>query len=121
MKIAIIIKDSITKLSLFGISLSILIILYFWIYIKSVEKSCMYKKVKTSELIEGDWITKNIYKNKKLILKIPDYGITKTQIRLLKKHNIKNIEIKQGIIFTPSFLIATVLSLIFGNLINYII
>ncbi len=119
--LSIIITNIYLKIIIFFSSLSILFLLYSWIYLKSVEKSCMYKVMKLNELREGDWITKDIYKNKNLILKIPRYGITKQGINLLKKYKINEVEIKQGIIFTPSFLIATILSLIFGDLLAYII
>ena len=119
--LSIIITNIYLKIIIFFSSLSILFLLYSWIYLKSVEKSCMYKVMKLNELREGDWITKDIYKNKNLILKIPRYGITKQEINLLKKYKINEVEIKQGIIFTPSFLIATILSLIFGDLLAYII
>ena len=121
MLLAIIIENFIAKISLFFAAIIILFLLYFWIYIKSVEKSCMYKTVKTSELLEGDWLTKNIYKNSKLILKVPMYGLSKEHIFLLKKNKIKKVEIKEGIIFTPTFLIATIISLIFGNVIFFIL
>jgi len=117
--LALMFEDFFIKVTLFISAIVILFFLYFWIYIKSVEKGAMYRKTLTSKLIEGDWLTKNIYKNKKLLLKIPRYGITKKQIALLKKYGIKSIEIKQGIVFTPSFLIATIISLIFGNLIPF--
>lgn len=119
--LSIIMTNIYLKMIIFFSSLSILFLLYSWFYIKSVEKSCMYKVMKVNELREGDWITKDIYKNKTLILKIPKYGITKQEINLLKKYKITEIEIKQGIIFTPNFLIATILSLIFGDLLAYII
>ncbi|MBU2639200.1 MAG: A24 family peptidase [Nanoarchaeota archaeon] len=117
--LAIIVNNFLSRISLFFIAIAILLFLYLWIYIKSVEKSCMYKTIKPSELIEGDWLTKNIYKNSKLLLKIPMYGLNKEQISLLKKNKIQKVEIKEGIIFTPTFLIATIISLIFGNIISY--
>jgi Flp pilus assembly protein protease CpaA len=119
--LAIILQEPTLKLILFSSAILILITLYLWIYLKSVEKSCMYKRVKVSKLLEGDWIINDIYKNKRLIIKRPIYGITKSQINLLKKHKISNIDIKQGIVFVPSFLIATIVSLIFGNVVSYFI
>ena len=119
--IAIILSNFLVKLILFITAVSIIVLLYFWIYLKSIEKTGMYKIIAPSKLIEGDWLTKDVYKKDKLILKLPTYGITKAQINFLKKSKIKAVEIKQGIVFTPSFVIATVLSLIFGNLINYVL
>ncbi|MAG52769.1 MAG: hypothetical protein CMH62_02290 [Nanoarchaeota archaeon] len=117
--LAIILSDLIIKLTLFSTSILILFLLYLWIYIKAIEKSAMYKKVSPSKLIEGDWLIHNIFHNKKIILKKPIYGITKKQIALLKKYKIKSVEIKQGLVFTPTFLIAVIISLIFGNILNY--
>tara|TARA_Y100000310_G_C20317683_1_gene639234 strand:- start:68 stop:718 length:651 start_codon:yes stop_codon:yes gene_type:complete len=114
--LSLIVENTITQVSLFISALALIIFLYLWIYIKSIEKSAMHKKVSTSNLIEGDWLTKDIYKNKKLILKIPRYGITRSQISLLKRQNVKSIEIKEGIVFTPAFIFAIIISLIFGNL-----
>ena len=46
-------------------AISIIVLLYFWIFIKSVENVCMYKKIPVSQLREGDWIVNSIkYQNK---------------------------------------------------------
>ena len=88
-----------------------LIFFYLLISVKAIESICMYKKIKVSKLVEGDWIAENIkgiYNPKKSI------GVTKKQIELIKKHK-QEIIIKEGIAFVPPFLIATIISLIFGN------
>ncbi len=118
--LAIILEGNLVKISLFSSALLLLIFLYLWIFVKSVEKSCMYVLISPSKLLEGDWLTKDIYYKNKLILKKPEYGVTKKDIVLLKKYKIKNVEIKKGLVFTPSFVIGTLIALIFGNPINYL-
>ena len=84
-------------------------------FVKSVEKSCMYEKISTSKLTEGDWIAEDIYKNKKLFLSKNNIGVTKEQINFIKKIK-KEILVKNGLPFVPSFLIAVIISLILGNI-----
>lgn len=99
--------------------LAFLALFYLWIFTKTVEKSCMYKTIPISKLVEGDWVTKNIIYKGKCIYKKSLIGITKSQIEKIKKTNIKKVEIKEGIIFTPAFFIGFILSLIIGNPILY--
>lgn len=88
-----------------------LVFFYLLISVKAIESICMYKKIKTTKLVEGDWIAEDIpgiYNTKKSI------GVTKKQIELIRKHK-KDVIIKEGIAFVPPFLIATIISLMFGN------
>ena len=78
----------------------------------------MLKKININNLTEGDWITENIYYKGKIIYNKASPGITKKEILLLKKFKIKNILIKEGIPFIPVFLIAFVITIIFGSLIR---
>ncbi|MCK4521835.1 MAG: prepilin peptidase [Nanoarchaeota archaeon] len=93
---------------------------YLIMLVKIVEKACMLKYVKPSELTEGEWIAKDIIINKKRITGPKDLGIEKKQIKQLinfyKKGKIKKVLIKIGMPFVPSFLVAYILSLFFGNL-----
>ena len=92
---------------------------YLWIFVKAIEKVCMVKYVSPDRLTEGDWIVKAIKYKGKYICGPKDLGIEKKQIRELMKLSrlgkIKRILIKEGIPFVPSFLIAYVVSLVFGN------
>jgi len=92
---------------------------YLWIFVKAIEKVCMVKYVSPDKLTEGDWIVKDVKYKGKYICGPKDLGIEKKQIRELRKlfklGKIKRVLIKEGIPFVPSFLIAYVLSLIFGN------
>ena len=87
---------------LFGLGSVIFILPYFYIYAKAVDEVCMVKKVKTSQLMEGDWLYKDLKVRKKLI-KVSWDGLSKEDIKEIKK-KYKEIKIKQGIPFTPVFL-----------------
>jgi len=114
------VKNMMLKIIPFFILMFILLI-YMYYYIKIVEKVCMIKYVLPSQLTEGDWIAKDIKVNNKIIASPKDLGISIKQInklkRLYKKNKVKKILIKEGIPFVPSFLIAFIITLLFGNLI----
>ena len=76
----------------------------------------MIKRILINKLTEGDWIIENIYYKKRLLYNKNNPGITNDEIKLLKKYSIKTVIIKEGLPFIPSFLIALIISLIFGNL-----
>lgn len=99
----------------------LIFILYFGIFIKAVENCCMFKIIPINKLQEGDWIQNNIYYKDKLIYKKSFAGVTKKQINLIKKTNIKKVMIKDGIPFTSVFPLAFILSIIIGNPILYLI
>lgn len=108
-----------SQLSILIISASALLFSYPFLvtFIEAVERSAMFKEIKVSKLTEGDWITKDLRINNKLIYSKSSPGIEKHQINLLKKSGIKYVPIKDGIPFVPSFLIAIITTLIFGNFI----
>ena len=91
---------------------------YLIFFIKAIELSSMFSYVDPSRLTEGDWIAKDYKVDGKKICSPKDLGISKKQIRKLislrKKGKIKKIKIKEGIPFVPSFLIAFVISLVWG-------
>lgn len=89
---------------LFFLGILVFILPYFYIYAKTVDEVCMIKKVKTNNLTEGDWLYKDIKAGRKLVKASWD-GLSKEDIRLIKKRH-KEIMIKQGIPFTPVFLIS---------------
>lgn len=93
---------------------------YVWMFVKSVEKSSMYKYITPNKLTEGDWIAKKIRMDGRDIAGPKDHGIEKRQIdqliRLWNKGKIKKILIKEGMPFIPSFLIAFIITLKFDNL-----
>jgi len=75
-----------------------------FVYAKAVDESCMIKKVKSKELQEGDWLYKDLKIGKRIIKANWD-GLNKEDIRDIKK-KYKMILIRQGVPFTPVFLVS---------------
>jgi len=119
--ITLFLKDTNLKITLYLLLGAALLIFYLGIFIKAVENSSMLKYVKPSELTEGDWIAKNVKVAGEYICGPKDLGIEKKQIKklisLYKKRKIRKILIKEGIPFVPSFLIAFIITLIYGNIV----
>ncbi len=111
---------SIPKIILIAAIILPIILFYVYIFIKTVEKVCLIKIIPVEKLMEGDLIIENIFYKNKLIHK-KSQELTKKQIKLIKKANIKEVRIRQGIVFTPAFLLSLIVSLIFGNLLLYLI
>lgn len=103
------------KILLVLLAASLVFAAYLWIAIRSVEKVCMIKEASVSKLTEGDWIVEPVKHKNKIICGPKDLGISKEQIRQLKRIGIESVRIKEGIPFVPSFLLAYVFSLAFGN------
>lgn len=107
------------RLMILSIAFLILTTFYLWVFIRAIEKSCMQKLVEPSKLTEGDWIVKDIFVEGKFVTGPKDLGISKGKIRKLvefyKKRKIRKILVKEGIPFVPSFLMAYIFTLIFGN------
>jgi len=94
-----------------GLLFSIVFALSFlFIYLRSLDKS-MIKLKKADELAEGDWLERDVKVNGRVISKSV-HGLSNEEIRLLKKYN-KNVLIKQGVPFTPAFLIALIVMVFF--------
>jgi len=114
-------------LSLVLLMLAFLALCSFYLFalVRAVEKSSMYKLVEPSKLTEGDWIVKNVVVDKKYVTGPKDLGISKSQIRKLvelhRKGKVKKILIKEGIPFVPSFLIAFIITFLFGNVLILLI
>lgn len=97
--------------------LFVFLVYYLFAFVKAVEKACMFKFVKPKQLTEGDWIVKNVFIEGKKITGPKDLGISKKQIAKLRKLSPdRDILIKEGIPFVPSFLVAFIITWIFGNL-----
>ena len=114
--ISVFTKDLFLKLFLLSIGILILITPMLTVFVKIVEKKCMFKKIIVKKLTEGDWINKNIYYKNKLIYNKNSPGVTKLQIALIKKTRLKDVIVKEGIPFIPSFLVAFIITIIIGNL-----
>ena len=95
----------------FSLGILVFILPYFYLYAKAVDETSMIKKINTSKLTEGDWLYKNLKVRKKLI-KAKWEGLKKEDIKLIKK-KYKTILIRQGIPFTPVFLISFLILIYF--------
>ena len=74
----------------------------------------MIKEIQVNSLTPGDWILNKEIRSK---FKISNLGIEPEQIIALKKSKIKTIQVKEGIPFAPSFLLAYLVTMLSGNLI----
>ena len=90
---------------------------FLYLYAKSIEEGVMILNVSVSKLTEGDWLYEDLKIGKKVIRANWD-GLSKEDIREIKK-KLKEVKIKQGIPFVPSFLLGFIATLIFGNLLLY--
>jgi len=81
----------------------IFIIPYFYLSAKAIDEVCMIKKISPKNLTEGDWLYRDVRIGNRIIKKRWD-GLTKEEIKLLKKKNY--VFVRQGIPFSPAFLIA---------------
>lgn len=100
--------------------LMVVLTFYLWVFVKAIEKTCMIKEVRPDKLTEGDWIVREVKYRGRYICGPKDLGIEKKQIRelirLYKHGKVKKVLIKEGIPFVPSFFVAYIISLIWGNL-----
>ncbi|MBI4149370.1 prepilin peptidase, partial [Candidatus Woesearchaeota archaeon] len=79
---------------------------YTFIFAKSVEEAAMKKMVLLDKVTEGDWIIEDIVVKGQYITGPRELGITKEQLAALKKAKVKEVLVKYGIPFVPSFLLA---------------
>jgi hypothetical protein len=116
--ILVFVKDNSIKFPLIALILLAYFSFYLFIFVKALEKSAMLKLIEPSQLTEGDWIAKDYFINGKKICGPKDLGISKEQIeklvKLQRRGKVDKILVKQGIPFVPSFLIAFIVSWIFG-------
>jgi len=112
--------SDIFRLLLTLLAAMLVLISFLFLFIKAVEKSCMFRQVKPSELTEGDWIAKDIFIAGKRITGPKDLGINEKQInqlvRFYRSRKIKKVLIKVGIPFIPSFLVAFITTFFAGNI-----
>ncbi len=111
------IQDQITKMVIALPTIFLIIYTYLITIMRAVDKACMYKYIEVEKLTEGDWVAEEVKINNRVVCGPKDLGLEKEQIEELKKAKIKKVLIKEGIPFVPPFLIATIITLIFGNVI----
>ncbi len=103
--------------SLYSIALAILILItpYLLSSTKAIEKTAMIRYIEVEKSL-GEWLAEDIIIKGKIILSKSHPEITPEDIRKLKIHKIDKIKIKIGIPFAPVFLLAVILTLLFGNI-----
>lgn len=94
---------------------------YIFLFTKSVENISMYKALRVGALTEGDWIVGDVFSRGKLIYKPKKTGITEAEISRLIKSGIKSVKVKEGLPMIPAFFIGLVVSLIFGDLMFWLL
>lgn len=87
------------------LSFIIFILPFLFIYTKAIEKTYMLNYTETSKLTIGDWLAEPITINNKVIEPYWE-GLSEEQLKLIQTHYHKKVLLKQGIPFSPSFLMA---------------
>ena len=113
-------EDLFIKITIMTFSMIILLYPYLWIYVKAVEKACLYRVITPRQLTEGDWVEENIRVKGKMIYKRKNTGIEKADIQRLISANIKKVIVKDGIPFLPPFLLGTLATLLQLNIFSFI-
>ena len=86
------------------IGLIFLLFPFLVVFAKSVEECCMVKALSPEKITEGDWLYEDIFvKGRKI--KANWEGVSKAELSLIRKKYRRKILVKQGIPFTPGFLI----------------
>lgn len=110
-------EQAIITYSIFAL---LLLFPYVWAFVKAVEDASMYRHVKPSELVEGDWVAKPVKVGKKIVASAKDLGVSKEQIKELVKlyeaKKVKKILVKDGIPFVPAFLLGFIVTIFYGNI-----
>ena len=90
-----------------GILFGLVILLFpvLFVFAKGVEESGLKKWISPAKLTEGEWLYQDIVVGGKKIKASWD-GVSAEELRLIKKKYKKDVLIKEGIPFTPSFLLA---------------
>ncbi len=92
----------------------ILILPWFYAFIKSVEQGVLVSYKSWNQLQEGDWLVENTKIGNKILKPSAD-GLSKEEIFLIKKLG-KKVLVRDGIAYVPVFLLSVIVSLLFGNL-----
>ena len=88
---------------------------YSSMFVKSVENGILIKRISVGKLTEGDWVVGKVRLPNGRFFKPARTGITRQDIETLKKSGIRNVVVKEGIPFVPSFLLAYIVTVAIGN------
>jgi len=118
--VALVSGDVLVRFAALGMAAISFLTLYLSIMSKAVERACLLKSLSPLKLTEGDWIAKDVVVGGKRICGPKDLGIDKVQIRKLiafyRRKKIRVVLVKEGLPFAPTFLIAYVATVFFGNM-----
>ncbi len=100
----------------------LLFFVYLFITIKSVEKTCMYRILTPDKLVEGDWPVDDVKVEDKIIFsKDKKVGFEQEDLEVIRKLHedgkLKEVKVKHGIPFVPSFLFSLIVTLTYGNVV----
>ena len=89
---------------------------YLLIFVSSVEDKCFTKRVDALKLTEGDWLAEDVVVNKKVVMRKKTLHAKDLEKlwKLSDNKILKDVVIKEGIPFIPSFLFAYVM-IVFGS------
>lgn len=97
-------------LNSFLICFSATCLFLLWIFVKSVENVAFKKRIPTSRLKVGDVLLES---------KVWE-GLTEEEVKRIKKSGKKFVWIKEGVRFAPTFPLALIFTLFYGNSISFI-
>jgi Flp pilus assembly protein protease CpaA len=109
--LGIMILGLLSRILIFYLGILIFLLPLLYVYSKSVDEACMIKEKVPEKLREGDWLYKSV-KVKGKTIKANWNGLSQEDIKLLKKSSRK-VTIREGIAFSPVFLIGFLLLLYF--------
>ena len=89
---------------------------YLFIFVNVVEKTCFLKKLSPEKLTEGDWLIEDVKVGRKVVMEAKTLEKEDVwKLRFLEREGkFKQVLIKEGVPFVPSFLFAYLL-LVFGS------
>lgn len=123
--VALVSGSPLAKLLFGAVAVMLASLPYIFAFSKSIENACMLSRVNPSKLTEGDWIAQNVVVGKKIIAGPKDLGVSKRQIALLNRlyraRKVRNVVVKNGIPFVPSFLAALAVTVFYGNLMFFLL
>ena len=104
-----------------SLSIALFILLFFLGYaliprLQAVDE-VMHRTIPPEKLVEGDWLVHPVKKGKKIIATRTAIGLTNKEIHAIQASGVKQITVKDGIPFVPSFLIGFIVTLMVGNLV----
>jgi Flp pilus assembly protein protease CpaA len=97
----------IIEIAFFILGIFILFISYLYFYSKTIDEVCMIRKIQSIHLREGDWLYSNL-KVGNMTIEANWDGLTLREIREIRK-KCKQVKIRQGIPFSPNFLISFII------------